>query len=64
MLHYAGPVRLDGVEVIGVDEHEWAHLRTAEADGFVTVVTDLPRSLLVKGMRGCSTWCPGAWRRP
>jgi transposase len=27
--------------VIGVDEHKWAHVRTAQADGFVTVITDL-----------------------
>jgi transposase len=41
LLLTAGPARLDGVEVIGVDEHKWAHVRTAEADGFVTVITDL-----------------------
>jgi len=41
LLLSAGPARLDGVRVIGVDEHRWAHTRTADADGFVTVITDL-----------------------
>ena len=41
LLLAAGPARLDGVEVIGVDEHKWAHVRTAPDDGFVTVITDL-----------------------
>ena len=41
LLLTAGPARLDGVQVIGVDEHKWAHVRSAEADGFVTVITDL-----------------------
>ena len=41
LLLAAGPARLDGVRVIGVDEHRWAHVRSAEADGFVTVITDL-----------------------
>ena len=41
LLLTAGPARLEGVEVIGVDEHKWAHVRGAQADGFVTVITDL-----------------------
>ena len=41
LLLTAGPARLDGVKVIGVDEHKWAHVRGAQADGFVTVITDL-----------------------
>lgn len=41
LLLTAGPARLEGMEVIGVDEHKWAHVRTAQADGFVTVITDL-----------------------
>src|SRR5206468_4966037 len=41
LLLTADPARLDGVEVIGVDEHKWAHVRTAPDDGFVTVITDL-----------------------
>ena len=41
LLLTAGPARLDRVRVIGVDEHAWSHTRAAEADGFVTVITDL-----------------------
>ncbi len=33
--------RLDGVRVIGVDEHRWAHTRHRDGDGFVTVILDL-----------------------
>jgi transposase len=33
--------RLDGVVVIGVDEHRWAHTRHAAGDGYVTVIVDL-----------------------
>jgi transposase len=41
LLLTAGPARLDGVRVIGVDEHKWAHVFGAAGDGFVTVITDL-----------------------
>jgi transposase len=41
LLLAAGPARLDGVRVIGVDEHRWSHVLGADADGFVTVITDL-----------------------
>jgi transposase len=41
LLLAAGPARLDGVEVLGVDEHKWSHVLGADADGFVTVITDL-----------------------
>ena len=41
LLDAAGPARLDGVRVIGVDEHRWAHTRHAAGDGFVTVIVDL-----------------------
>lgn len=34
----ASPARLDGVEMIGVDEHRWSH---TGGDGFVTVIVDL-----------------------
>jgi transposase len=37
----ADTTRLDGVAVIGVDEHRWAHTRDAAGDGFVTVIVDL-----------------------
>ncbi len=33
--------RLDGVKVIGVDEHRWSHTRRTGEDGFVTVIVDL-----------------------
>jgi transposase len=36
----AGPDRLAGVRVIGVDEHRWAPRRRG-ADGFVTLIVDL-----------------------
>jgi hemophore-related protein len=36
----AGPDRLDGVHIIGVDEHRWAP-RHLGADGFVTLIIDL-----------------------
>jgi len=36
----AGPDRLDGVRVIGVDEHRWAPRRRG-TEGFVTLVIDL-----------------------
>ena len=41
LLASVGPARLDGVRVIGVDEHRWAHTRHAAGDGFVTVIVDL-----------------------
>jgi transposase len=41
LLAAADPARLDGVRVIGVDEHRWAHTRHAAGDGFVTVIVDL-----------------------
>src|SRR5246500_708381 len=33
--------RLDGVRVIGVDEHRWSHTRRPDTDGYVTVIIDL-----------------------
>jgi transposase len=41
LLDAAGPARLDGVSVIGVDEHRWAHTRHAAGQGYVTVIVDL-----------------------
>jgi len=41
MLLAADSTRLDGVRVLGVDEHRWAHTRHADGDGFVTVIVDL-----------------------
>jgi transposase len=37
----ADTTRLDGVRVIGVDEHRWSHTRRHGEDGFVTVIIDL-----------------------
>lgn len=37
----ADTTRFDGVRVIGVDEHRWAHTRHAAGGGFVTVIVDL-----------------------
>lgn len=33
--------RLDGVRVVGVDEHRWSHTRRRGEDGYVTVIVDL-----------------------
>jgi transposase len=41
LLLTAGPARLDGVQVIGVDEHKWSPVLGADADGLVTVTCDL-----------------------
>jgi transposase len=37
----AADTRLDGVRVIGVDEHRWSHTRRHGEDGYVTVIIDL-----------------------
>ena len=37
----ADPTRFEGVRVVGVDEHRWAHTRHADGGGYVTVITDL-----------------------
>ena len=59
LLLCAGPARLDGVEVIGVDEHKWAHVRTAAEDGFVTVITDLTAVLAGTGPARLLDMVPG-----
>jgi transposase len=41
MIVAADTGRLDGVRVIGVDEHRWSHTRRAGEDGYVTVIIDL-----------------------
>jgi transposase len=41
MIVAADTGRLDGVRVIGVDEHRWAHTRHSDGGGFVTVIIDL-----------------------
>jgi transposase len=59
LLLTAGPARLDGVEVIGVDEHKWAHVRGAQADGFVTVITDLTAVVAGQGPARLLDMVPG-----
>jgi transposase len=41
MIIAADTGRLDGVRVIGVDEHRWSHTRRPGEDGYVTVIIDL-----------------------
>ena len=41
MIVAADTGRLDGVRVIGVDEHRWSHTRRPGEDGYVTVIIDL-----------------------
>jgi transposase len=41
MIIAADTGRLDGVRVIGVDEHRWSHTRRPGDDGYVTVIIDL-----------------------
>ena len=64
MLLAAGPARLDGVEVIGVDEHKWAHVRSAEADGFVTVITGLTAVVAGSGPARLPDMVPGRSTAP
>ena len=59
LLLSAGPARLDGVRVIGVDEHQWSHVLGADADGFVTVITDL--TPVVAGYGAGAAARPGSW---
>jgi hypothetical protein len=51
----AGPDRLAGVKMIGVDEHRWAPRRIGPA-GFVTLIIDLTPVHDQTIPRGCSTW--------
>ena len=59
LLLTAGPARLEGVRVIGVDEHKWAHVRGAQADGFVTVITDLTAVVAGSGPARLLDMVPG-----
>ena len=59
LLVTAGPARLDGVRVIGVDEHKWSHVLGADADGFVTVITDLTPILAGHGPARLLDMVPG-----
>jgi transposase len=51
--------RLDGVRVIGVDEHRWAHTRHAAGDGFVTVIVDLTPVVAGRGRARLLDLVPG-----
>ena len=55
----ADPARLDGVTVIGVDEHKWAHVFGANGDGFVTVITDLTAVVAGQGPARLLDLVPG-----
>lgn len=62
LLLTAGPSRLDGVRVIGVDEHKWAHVfgrDSADSDGFVTVITDLTAVVAGRGSARLLDLVPG-----
>jgi len=59
LLLTAGPARLDGVRVIGVDEHKWSHVLGADADGFVTVITDLTAVVAGQGPARLLDMVPG-----
>lgn len=59
LLLAAGPARLDGVRVIGVDEHKWSHVLGADADGFVTVITDLTAVVAGQGPARLLDMVPG-----
>jgi len=51
--------RLDGVRVIGVDEHRWSHVRRAGEDGYVTVIVDLTAVLEGTGRARLLDLVPG-----
>ena len=53
----ADTTRLDGVRVIGVDEHRWSHTRSS--DGFVTVIIDLTPVLEGTGRARLLDMVPG-----
>jgi transposase len=57
----AGPDRLAGVKVIGVDEHRWAPRRRG-TEGFVTLIIDLTPTHDQTGRHACSTWSKDAQR--
>jgi transposase len=59
LLITTGPARLDGVRVIGVDEHKWSHVLGADADGFVTVITDLTPVVAGQGPARLLDMVPG-----
>jgi transposase len=55
----ADTARLDGVRVIGVDEHRWSHTRRRDQDGYVTVIIDLTPVLEGSGRARLLDLVPG-----
>ena len=55
----ADTTRLDGVRVIGVDEHRWSHTRRPGDDGYVTVIVDLTPVLEGSGWARLLDLVPG-----
>jgi transposase len=55
----ADTTRLDGVRVIGVDEHRWSHTHRPGEDGFVTVIIDLTPVLEGSGRARLLDLVPG-----
>lgn len=51
--------RFNGVAVIGVDEHRWAHTRGAAGDGYVTVIVDLTPVVAGRGRARLLDLVPG-----
>ena len=59
MIVAADTTRLDGVRVIGVDEHRWSHTRRRGEDGYVTVIIDLTAVLEGTGRARLLDLVPG-----
>ncbi len=55
----ADTTRLDGVRVIGVDEHRWAHTRHSDGHGYLTVIIDLTPVLEGTGRARLLDLAPG-----
>jgi len=59
MIVAADTTRLDGMRVIGVDEHRWSHTRRPGEDGYVTVIVDLTPVLAGTGPARLLDLVPG-----
>jgi len=62
-LVYDRPGHLDGVRVLGVDEHRWKHVRGDGASSFVTVLVDLTPVVDGTGPARLLDMVPGAQRK-
>jgi len=60
----ADPVRLEGVEVLGVDEHIWRPSRIGDKDRAVTGMVDLTRDAHDSYTLGSSTSSPAGPEPP